>query len=172
MEFDGGREMRLPFRTIARGLLVALVSVCLIGAGCGSKQKVGAYYPGSLTLVLPNYSYVMSFTATSQTVTQSLTGLGSATIQLSGTASAATVQCKGTPDGTNYYALDYSDGTITATYNTVKAIAGTTWSYSGTPTIYYTNLTGSTGMECVTSSTFTGALLTVTIVASSNRGIF
>ena len=158
-------------------LLALTVCIAMIGIGCNPKpadQKLGAsYYPGTLTSALPNYAYSpMKFTATAQTDTQALSGVGWATVELYGVATAETIQCKGSNDGgTNYFGIPYSDGTITATYNTVKMIAAGTWSYTGTPLLYYVNLSGFTNLSCTTSSTFTGASAYVQVTASSNPGL-
>jgi hypothetical protein len=169
--------MRL--KNLVRVFVAPLMIAVLTLAGCAPKvqtpepEKLGAgFYAGQLSVLQPTYQYTMNFTATSQTVKQVISGLGSATIQLSGVATVATITCKGSVDGTNWYGLDYSDGTITATYNTVKSIAAGAWSYSGTPTLYYVNFAGFNQVECVTSSTFTGAAAAATITASNARGIF
>lgn len=157
----------------------AVVTLCLMLALCSiailphrTSAQSGPFYPGSQASVFPNYKYpAMVFTATSQTVKQTLSGVSTATIQIYGVATAATLQIKASNDGgTNYFAIPYFAGVYTS--NVPVIVTGAAFpAYTGTPVLYWVNLSGFTNVEIISSGTFTGASASVQITASSNKGI-
>lgn len=160
-------------KKLANILVLAVLSMSLLAIGCNQnpapQQKVGAYYPGTLTSALPNYPYpVMTFTATAQTVTQILSGVSYVTIEENAaTCTTLTFQVKVSNDGgTNYYALavaPYVAGTLVPSTSAVTVS-------NNTSTLYVANVAGFTNIEVVTSSTFTATGVTFQIVGTSNAG--
>lgn len=164
--------------------IVVIALLCLLGIGNIAQHlhptaqqitdlvsaQTQPFYPGSTTSLLPNYPYpVMTFTATSQTLKQPLSGQSYATISITGaTFTTATFTIKGSNDkGVNFYPLavapyPVSGGSFTPT---VSAITVTS-----PPALYVVNVAGFTNIEIVTSGTFTATSMSAQITGTSNKG--
>lgn len=166
MKFSKLDLLKSNIRTaVLAGLIVGLLSFG------GILQQTKAQN-NSLGVFLTNTKYpVMTFTATSQTLTQKVgAAVGGATVQIYGSATAATLQLKCSNDGgTNYFAVPYSAGTVTS--GVIQWVApGAFTAYAGTPVIYWVNLQGCTNFEVVSSSTFTGTSASVQVTAAPIKG--
>jgi hypothetical protein len=146
-------------------LAVVLAAILIVGSLGWKPPNVAATsnYPGTLISALPNYAYPpMVFTATSQTRTQILGGVSTATIRYAGTqggVSTVTFEFEASNDGgQTWFPIPYTTGAVTATYNLFTMVAGATVNQTAaTPALYYVNLAGFTNFEIVSSSTFTSA---------------
>jgi len=150
--------------------LVLTIGLCLVGCSSTPERLGAGYYPGTLTSLLPNYPYPpMVFTATSQTLTQALSGQSYCTFSVTAnTLTTATFTIEGSSDGgTTYYPWAVAPLAGSATLASVlTAITVTT-----APKMYVANVAGLTNFEIVTSSTFTATSVTVTPVCTSNKGL-
>jgi hypothetical protein len=163
----------MKLRQLLRPAMIGLVCATMFLASCAKPApapgKVG-YYPGTLTSLFPNYPYpAMNFTATSQTVTQALSGVSFVTIEFTATTcTPITWQVKVSNDGgTNYVALPvapYAAGTLSPSTSAVTLSAATT-------EMYVANVAGFTNIEIVTSSTFTATGVNFYITGTSNHGL-
>lgn len=167
--------MKTLFSKLANLFLISTLVASLTLAGCGytiqksGSEKLGSYYPGTLTSQFPNYVYTpMVFTATSQTATQTLGGISFCTFSLTATAlTTVTWIVKGSTDGgTNYYAIavaPYVAGTLVPSTSAITSTSA--------PVLFVANLSGFTNFEIVTSGTFTATSVTITPTCSSNEGL-
>lgn len=154
---------------IGFALAMLIVSAPLV---IGQTQTPGSYPAGALASLTPNFTFTSTFTATSQNLTQKIPGLSTAAISVSGTAlTTVTWQIFCSPDnGSNWFAIPYTTGAVTGTYNLVTIVAGaaiTTTSAS----MYYVNLAGCTQYKISTSSTFTATSVKIVVTASAAKGI-
>jgi len=151
--------------SIAASLILVASSLMV---GCSPKPAevpLGAsYYPGTLTSALPNYPFpLMTFTATSQTKTQALSGQDCLTLTMTSTAlTTVTFLVKVSNDGgTTYVAARTAPyaATLTPSITAVTATANLP---------YIVNVAGWTNYEIVTSGTFTATAVNFQGVATSN----
>jgi hypothetical protein len=156
------------FRDRTNVALALLLSGALIFAGFslapGKAAAQGSWNTPGNNMVLPNYRYpAMVFTATSQTKTQGIGGVSTATVQIFGVAlTTVTWQLLCSNDGgTHFYGLPSLAAGGTAP---ITAGAITTTSAG----LYYFKISGCTNFEIVTSGTFTATSVTAQVTASSN----
>jgi hypothetical protein len=157
--------MRL--RNLVLGL-VALATTLTLPAVAQSNVPNYGGYQASLT---PTLRYApVTFTATAQTsAAQTLSGASFGLFQVKGTAlTTVTLGVQGSIDGgVTYFAIPFAAATgYTSLPVTTAATATAT-----TSALYAVNLAGLTNVRFVTSGTFTATNVTVSLTATSNKGI-
>jgi len=158
------------FAKLSSAAMILMIVAVSMTVGCTPKpapEKMGAYYPGTLTSALPNYPLpVMTFTATAQTVSAPLSGMSMCTVTASGTLTAATFTFSVSNDGgVTYYtaAVAPYGATITPVTTAITIASGTgAWVF---------NVGGWTNFKVVTSGTFTGTNLILQPTCTSNKGV-
>jgi hypothetical protein len=151
------------------GAIALSVAIFLAGMNFAPLLVNAQNYPGTIPSALPNYRYkAMVFTATSQTLTQAIGGVATATVSISGAATSCILQIFASNDGgANYFAIPYFAGVYTS--NVPVVVTGAAFpTYTNTPVLYWVSLAGFTNFKIVSSGTFTGASCTVQVTASSN----
>lgn len=171
------KNLRAKFSGAIRGAVLALaIGAMLFGTGfeLGHLPQTVQAQNSALTTQLSNSAYTLTFTATSQTVKQTIGALSTASITVYGTALSTVtwqVLCgDGASPTIHYFGIPYTTGAVTATYNLTTIVAAGTITTTATTT-YWVNLSGCSSFEIVTSGTFTATSVSMRVVASPNKGI-